>query len=62
MDSHIWKDRFVAALAERFRDKGLSAQDALADAQAHADDHYPHRGPGSPEEEAEAVLKSLAAQ
>ena len=59
MNETIWKRRFVAALYSKFVGRGLLKRDALADAEAHADDHYPQRGPGTPEEEAEAVFARL---
>jgi len=56
----IWKSRFVECLAGAFTRRGLRLADAIEDAVAHADDYYPGRGQGTPEQEAIVVLKSLS--
>jgi hypothetical protein len=58
-DELAWKSRFIARLAELFAQSGLAAVAALADAQAHADDCYPHRKDGVPEHEADKVYREL---
>lgn len=59
MDEQVWKSRFVEALCERFASRGLRKRDAHADAEVHADDCYPNRGAGTPEDEARALSSSL---
>jgi hypothetical protein len=54
-----WKYRFVARLAALFAQSGLDAASAIADAHAHADDCYPRRKDGEPEEEATALYLEL---
>lgn len=59
LPERIWKHRFAAALGKLFEYQGLSGTDALEDAYAHADDHFPRRTFASPEQDAEAVYRSL---
>lgn len=56
-----WKERFVTRLAALFVIQGLDEDAAIADATAHGDEHYPNRGLGQPESDAEAVFESLKA-
>lgn len=51
----IWKQRFSSRLAQLFMQRGLHFTPALADAEAHADESYPHRGSVTPEQEADRV-------
>ena len=57
---NVWKHRFVEYLVTPFFKTGLDSNTALEDAYVHADHHYPKRGTGTPEKEAEAVYSSLA--
>jgi len=59
VNESVWKSRFIARLSELFRSMGTSSEFALADAEAHADDHHPRRSDASPELEADAVFRSL---
>ncbi len=55
----IWKQRFTSRLTQLFVQRGLHLTPALADAEAHADDSYPHRGNITPEQETDRVYCSL---
>jgi hypothetical protein len=55
----VWKTRFAARLAQLFVLRGLTAHEALSDAEAHADEHYPKRMSGAPELEADDVYRDL---
>jgi len=59
VNEQIWKSRFTARLSALFRSMGTSSDFALADAEAHADDHHPRRSDASPEHEADVVFRSL---
>ena len=50
-----WKYRFTKRLATLFMLSGVKAEAAIADAEAHANDYFPHRGTGEPEQEANKV-------
>ena len=54
-----WKHRFTQQLACAFAARGIDGDGALEDAIAHADDHYPARGPDTPELEADVLHKVL---
>jgi hypothetical protein len=54
-----WKRRFAVTLCARFVQKGLPVEDAVEDAKAHADDHYPKHRDLVPEAEAELVFLTL---
>ena len=60
-DHSDWKRRFTAALAARFVQRGVKDDAALADAEAHADDHFPKRSEEAPELEADLVYLALLA-
>ena len=55
LSEQAWKDRFQFHLAGLFVQVGLEQSAAVADANAHADDQYPRRGPNTPEQEADKV-------
>ena len=55
---NIWKQRFISRLTELFTQRGLDAVLALAIAEADADECYPRRRDGSPEQEADMLYRS----
>lgn len=57
-----WKQRFAKRLACLFEEHGLDKAPAVADAEAHANDHYPHRRHHAPEKEADELHRWLLAE
>lgn len=55
---NVWKQRFISRLAQLFVQRGLNADLALAIAEAHADECYPQRRDGAPEQEADMLYRS----
>lgn len=54
-----WKRQFAVTLCARFVQRGLPAEEAVEDANGHADDHYPKRSNLVPEAEAELFFLTL---
>ena len=55
---NAWKQRFISRLTLLFTQRGLDADLALAIAEVDADECYPQRRDGSPEQEADMLYRS----